>query len=431
MKNAWNASQLCKEYERKFWGYHLRGKLSLLVAVAVGAGEGVHEVAEDLVVGDEAERNGVGELHGVAGRVVGEGRGTADDVLAAPDVEVLPDGPDVVDHAVVDKEDGVVGRRVEVLELRRTAAQPVATTVDTDGVVVVAVALHELLEVLDVDHVEEQLSDVRVGVVGAADVVVEVTGQAAAVMVEVAFNVLVGRADGSEVGDEVTEGALLHAATSSTRPEVYVHGVKVDVVPVGDVFTVSAHGELITVEELTVLNGASIGSPVPVRHVTSVAARVPEVLLERVDEEAVPREKVGGHVNVHGVVDVSGHIFVVASEDTRVVGLLVIPHALIGSVVEAVNGVGERLALVVGHLPELLADLGIVVIAVAVAAVDIVTHARVGGAGDILPGGARCDVFSRVVGDGGRLGKGKARDGGQTGQRRNEMHDVCDDVLFE
>jgi hypothetical protein len=372
-------------------------KSCLLVTVAVGTGEGVHDVAKSLVVGDEAEGDLVVKLHGVAGRVVGKGGGAADDVLAAPDVKVLPDGPDAVDHAVVDEEDGVVGRGVEVLELRRSTTEPVSATVDTDGVVVVAVALHELLEVLDVDHVEDELGDLLVGVVGAADVVVEVTGQAAAVVVEVALDVLEGRADGTKVGDEVAEGTVLNAATASTGLEVDVHGVKVDVLSASDVLAVATHGPLITVEDFALLNGTSVAGPVPVRHVTGVAAKVLQILLERVDEESVPCEEVGSHVNLSGVLNVSGHIFVVASEDTRVIGLLVGGHTLGRSVVEALDGVGERLALLLRHVPPLLANLSVVVVASTIAAIHVLTHTVVGHVGHILPGIAIGDLVGVVV----------------------------------
>lgn len=321
--------------------------VDLLVAVAVGTGEGVHDVAEGLVVGDEAEGDLVGELHGVAGRVVGEGGGAADDVLAAPDVDVLPDGPDLVDHGVVKEEDGVVGRGVEILELGGTAAHPVSATVNTHGVVVVAVALHELLEVLDVDHVENKFSDLLVGVELVADVVVEVTGKAATVVVEVALDVLERRADRAKVGHEVAEGAALHTATTSTSLKVDVHGVEVGIRPVCDVLAVATHGELVAVENLSILDVASAGSPVPVRHDTSVATEVLQILLERVGEEAVPRQEVRGHVDLSGVVDVGGDVLVVTSEDTRVLLLLVRTHTLVWCVVQALDSVGERLAVFV------------------------------------------------------------------------------------
>jgi hypothetical protein len=393
---------------------------SLLIAVAVGAAEGIHQITEGLVVGDETERDLVGELHGVARRVVSEGVRTLDDVLAASNIEVLPDGPDAIDHAVVNEEDGVVGGRVEVLKLRGTATEPVAATVHTHGVVVVAVALHELLEVVDFLHVQDQVGDLLVGVVGAADVVVKVTSQAATVVVELVLHVLEGRADGAKVGDEVAEGAGLHAATASTRLEVDVHGVEVGVTPASNVLAVATHRPLITVENFTLLDGAGVACPVPVRHVASVATLVPEVLLERVDEEAVPREEVGSHVDPLGELNVGSDVLVVTSEHTRVVDLLSVGHALVGDVVKALDGIGEGLALLLGHVPPFLADLSIVIVALSVAAVDVVTHAVVGGVGDIAPGLARFDVLLApvvVV-----LSSSNTRNGGQTGQRRNEMH---------
>lgn len=424
------AATQCKKYEMNgfllvcFCRFAtLRRERDLLVAVAVGAGEGVHEVAEGLVVGDEAEGDHVGELHGVAGRVVGEGGGAADDVLAAVDVEVLPDGPDTVDHAVVDEEDGVVGAGVEVLELGGATTEPVAATVHTHGVVVVTVALHELLEVLDIDHVEEQLGDVLVRVEAGADLVVEVTRQAAAVVVEVTLNVVVRRADGAKVGNKVAEGAVLHTATASARVQVDAHSSEVNAVPVGNVLSVATHGELVAVEDLTLVSLASVLSPVPVRHVTSVAAQVPEVLLHGVDEETVPCEEVGSHVNLSGVVDVGSDELVVASENTRVVGLLSVGHAGIRHVLKARHGIGERLALLLGHVPPLLTDIGVLVGAGGVLArVDVVPLVGVGLVANIPEGLARGNVLGRPVGDGRRLGGNDARDGGHAGESRNEMH---------
>lgn len=335
-----NASMLCKEYEMNDVLFSVTS-VGLLVTVAVGTAEGVHDVTEGLVVGDEAEGDLVGELHRVAGRVVGEGGGTADDVLAAPDVNVLPDSPDLVDHGVVKEEDRVVGGGVEVLKLGRTTAHPVSATVNTHGVVVVAVALHEFLEVLDVDHVKNKLGDLLVGVELVADVVVEVTGKATTVVVEVALDVLERRADGSKVGNEVAEGAALHTATASTSLEVDVHGIEVGVRPVGDVLAIATHREFVAVEDLSILDVASAGSPVPVRHNTSVATEVLQILLERVGEEAVPRQEVRGHVDLSGVVDVGGDVLVVTSEDTRVLLLLVRTHTLVWDVVQAGDSVGE------------------------------------------------------------------------------------------
>lgn len=242
---------------------------------------------------------------------------------------------------MVKEEDRVVGRRVEVLKLGGTATHPVSATMNTHGVVVVAVALHELLEVLDVDHVKNKLSDLLVGVELVADVVVEVTSKATTVVVEVALHVLIRRADGTKVGNEVAEGAALHTATASTRLKVNVHGIEVGVTPACDVLAIATHRELVAVENLGILDVASAGSPVPVRHDTSVAAEVLQILLERVGEEAVPRQEVRGHVDLSGVVDVGGDIFVVAGEDTRVLFLLVVTHTLVWDVVQASDSVGE------------------------------------------------------------------------------------------
>ena len=82
-----------------------------------------------------------------------------DGVLAALRVECLPDGPYAVDHGVVEEEDRVVGRRVEILHLRGTATDPVAGAVDTE-LVVANETLHLGLEVLNVGLAEQKLGDV-------------------------------------------------------------------------------------------------------------------------------------------------------------------------------------------------------------------------------------------------------------------------------
>jgi hypothetical protein len=117
----------------------------LLVTVAVRPSKRIHQVTKHRALGNKAERQGVLERHGVAAIEV---VGAVDLVLAGLAVHVLPDGPDAVDHGVVDVEDGVVGGRVEVLELRGAAADPVAAAVHAE-LVVADVALHQALEVLD------------------------------------------------------------------------------------------------------------------------------------------------------------------------------------------------------------------------------------------------------------------------------------------
>lgn len=133
----------------------------------------------------------------------------------------LPDGPHAVDHGVVKEEDGVVGRRVEVLHLRRAAAEPVAGTVDAE-LVVADEALHLSLEVLDGGLAEEKLGDVGVGVVAAAEVGVQVTNQAAGVEVVFVLDVVAVRAvERTEVAEVAArEGTGVDTAATGARGKV-------------------------------------------------------------------------------------------------------------------------------------------------------------------------------------------------------------------
>ena len=328
----------------------------LLVAVAELAAESVHQVAEDLVLAGEAEGDAVSQLHDGAGRAVVQSGSAVDGVLASLGIESLPDGPHAVDLRVVKEEHGVVGRRVEVLHLRRAAAEPVAGAVDAE-LVVADEALHLGLEVLDGGLAEEELGDVGVGVVAAAEVGVQIADQAAGVKVVFVLDVVaVGAVERTEVAEVAAgEGTGVDTAATGARREGDVHEAEVGVITTLNEHTVAAKRELVTVEEFTLVRCLSIAGPVPVGKRSSVAASVDEVVLPLPDEVTVPCKEIGGDVNGHGHVDVGGNVLVVARLHTRV-------RSCIGSggdLLQAHDGIGEALAVLVGHLPELGADTGV------------------------------------------------------------------------
>ena len=380
-------------------------RFPLLVAVAELAAESVHQVAEDLVLAGEAERDAVGQLHDRAGRAVVQGGGAVDGVLAGLGIESLPDGPNAVDLSVVEEEHGVVGRRVEVLHLRRAAAEPVAGTVDAE-LVVADEALHLGLEVLDGGLAEEELGDVGVGVVAAAEVRVQIADEAAGVEVVFVLDVVAVRAvEGTEVAEVAArEGTGVDTAATGARGEGNVHEAEVGVITPLNEDTVTAERELVTVEELALVRCLSIAGPVPVGKGSSVAAGVDEVVLPLPDEVTVPGEEVGGDVNGHGHVNVGGNILVVAGLHTGVCGS-------IGSgrdFLQAHDGIGEALAVLVGHLPELGANTSVLEGAGTVLrALLLVVR---GDLADLLKSIATLDFINAVV-----LERGDASGCGQAG----------------
>lgn len=325
----------------------------LLVAVAELAAKGIHQIAENLILAGKAEGNAVGQRLLRRRRAVVQRGSAVDGILAVLGVQSLPDRPDAVDHSVVEEEDRVVGRGVEVLHLRGATAEPVAGAVDAE-LVVADEALHLRLEVLDGALAEEELGDVRVGVVAAAEEDVQVADQAARVEVVVILDVVVVRAvERAEIAEVAAgEGAGVDAAAAGAGREGHVHEAEVGVVTVGHVDTVAAERELVAVEELALVGCVGIGGPVPVGKVSGVAASVDEIVLPLPDEVTVPGEEVGGDVDVHRHVDVGSDVLVVARLHTGV-------HAGIGSggdLLQAHDGIGEALAVLVRHLSELGAD---------------------------------------------------------------------------
>jgi hypothetical protein len=140
-------------------GHEQEPSVPLLVAVAELATHGIHQISEDLVLAGETKGKAVGEFPFTAGWAVVQSFRSLDSVLAVFRIERLPDSPDAVDHGMVEEEDRVVGRRVEILHLRGTTTEPVAGAVDTE-LVVADETLHLGLEVLDVGLTEKKLGHV-------------------------------------------------------------------------------------------------------------------------------------------------------------------------------------------------------------------------------------------------------------------------------
>ena len=146
----------------------------------------------------------------------------------------------------------------------------------------------------------------------------------------------------------------MNTTSASARREGNIHESEVSVITSADVGAIATKRELVTVEDFTLVRCVCVASPVPVRKRSSVAAGVDEVVLPLPDEVTVPCEEVGGHVNAHGHVDVSGNVLIVARLHTRVSGSI----GSGGDLLQACDGICEALAILVGHLPELSADTG-------------------------------------------------------------------------
>lgn len=391
----------------------------LLVAVAELAAKGIHQVAEDLVLASEAKGNAVSERHFGARRRVVESRGAVDGVLAALNVKRLPDGPHAVDLGVVKEEDGVVRRGVEVLHLGGATTEPVAGTVDTESVVAVE-ALHLSLEVLDVSLAKKKLGDIGVGVVTATEEHVEIADEAARVEVVAVLHVVVVRAvKRTKVAKDLArEGTGGCATATSARREGHTHETEEGIVTAADVGAVTAHRELVTVEELTLVGSVSISSPVPVGEVASVTALVDEIVLPLPDVVTVPGQEIGSDVDVHRQVNVGGNVLVVARLHPRVSVGVDGGRKLL----QAHDGIGEALAVLVRHLSELGTHAGVLVGA---ATVELaLLQALVGDLGGICEGIATLDLGRAVVSKGGDVcgrerssGAGRRRDGLRCGGR--------------
>lgn len=384
----------------------------LLVAVAELAAKGIHQIAENLILAGKAEGNAVGQRLLRRRRAVVQRGSAVDGILAVLGVQSLPDRPNAIDHCVVKEEDGVVGRGVEVLHLRRATAEPVAGAVDAE-LVVTHEALHLRLEVLDGALAEEELGDVGVGVVAAAEEDVQVAHEAARVEVVVVLDVVVVRAvEGAEVAEVAAgEGAGVNAATAGAGREGHVHEAEVGVVTVGDVDTIAAEGELVAVKDLALVGCVGIGGPVPVREVSGVAAGVDEIVLPLPDEVTVPGEEVGGDVDVHRHVDVGSDVLVVARLHTGV-------HAGIRSgrdLLQAHDSISEALAVLVRHLSELGADAGR--LESAVTAELALLQALGGDLASISQSLAALNLFSAVLLQRGNVARRERGSGARGGSR--------------
>ena len=257
---------------------------------------------------------------------------------------------------MVEEEDRVVRGRVEVLHLRGTTTEPVTGAVNTE-LVVADEALHLGLEVLDIGLTKQELSHIRVGVVAGAKEDVQVTDEATGVEVIVVLHIVIVRAvKRSEVAEvDARERTRVDTSSTSSRRECHVHQTKVGIGASVNENTITTHRELITVENLALVRCVGVTSPVPVRKVTSVTACVDEIVLPLPDVVAVPGKEVGGDMDIHRHVDVGGNVFVVTADNTWS-GCAALGRSR--SLLKAHDGIGEALAVLVRHLPELCADTG-------------------------------------------------------------------------
>lgn len=308
------------------------------------------------------------------------------DILSTVDIQVLPDHPHPVDHGVVQEEERVGGRGVEVHHA--AADLPVAAAVDAEFVRVRVVALHEGLEVFDVDLIQQEGGEVGVSVVGLGEEGVDVPFEAAGVVFERGVDVVgVGQVEGPEVDDVVDEGARGHAAAACAGRVGYVLLGEPGGGAAGDGLAVAAEGEGVAGEEGGVLRGGGIERPVPVGHDAGVAAEVDEILLEVVGESAVPGEEVGSIVDVHGVVDVGGDEFIEAGLHSGILGCFGGGHDLGLHVLQTDDGVGEGLPRGRVEGAPFFADVCVFVGAGDVAAGgDVGSHGFVGYVRDVLEG---------------------------------------------
>jgi len=232
----------------------------------------------------------------------------------------------------------------------------------------------------------------------AREPAVQVTDETARVVVELVGNVVivrgVNRAKVSLEASCVAEGTRRHTATTSAWREGEAHETKESAIAAGNVLAVAAHGELIAIEELTLINGHGVASPVPVRESASVAAGLGQVGLDGEDVVTVPRKEVGSSMDVVGLVDVGRDILVVAGSHTRVGSAARLGVARAG-LLETLHGVRERLALVIGHGPELGTHTRVLVGAGAIGLASL--HAGVGKSADHVPCLARGDLVSGEV----------------------------------
>lgn len=79
-------------------------KSPLLITITISITKSIHKLTELDITGDETERNHIVQSHlGTRGTVAQSGS-TLDDELTTVDIQVLPCGPDVVDHTVMKEE---------------------------------------------------------------------------------------------------------------------------------------------------------------------------------------------------------------------------------------------------------------------------------------------------------------------------------------
>lgn len=113
-----------------------------------------------------------------------------------------------------------------------------------------SIALHSVLEVLEVNAFEDELGDISESVVALGEEGVEVTFQTTRVVFIVAVDVLgVGQVQRAEIDSDVGEGAAFDTTATSAGRHVDTLSVEVGIAAVGDVLAIGTHTVLVTGKE--------------------------------------------------------------------------------------------------------------------------------------------------------------------------------------
>nr|POE89907.1 hypothetical protein CFP56_20376 [Quercus suber] len=262
------------------------------------------------------------DAHRRPGRVVLQDIRAVERVLAVGRVAGLPGGPQQVDHAVVQPEDGVVGGREEIAHVAARAGVPAGVDAVVRRVRAVGVedAVHAVLEGHDVVLAEQAL-DRDLAVAVAHDGRVQVAPDAVRVVVQ-----CVGREAGyaaewrevAKVTGEIREwtGGDAAAARAGWRGVVAIGDVRV----AGIVEAVRAQAKGASVEDRTVGKICGVLRPVHVGKIAGISTLLSHRGLEQEEELAMPGQEDTIDVDVEGGVDVvPGRVFSASSHTTSCV----------------------------------------------------------------------------------------------------------------
>ncbi len=114
----------------------------------------IHNIPKPHIPRHEPKRQHVLQRHLSRRRRVPQRRRPTNNILPPVNIEILPDRPEPINHPVMQEEQRVRGRRVEVRHRASRAPVPAAVDAEFVGVVRRVVALGDGLEVGDVDVVQ-------------------------------------------------------------------------------------------------------------------------------------------------------------------------------------------------------------------------------------------------------------------------------------